>query len=104
MVGINEDGLPEEEQMEECTSTLFQGGSLALSGNGTWEFAIDVADENGEWTLQDGGRYESDGVDLQFASAAYGDQFEGEIEGDLVVLYYDFCANGVADIDLVFER
>lgn len=104
MVGVNEDGLPETEQMEDCTPTLFDSGSLSLGENGSWQFEVNVEDETGAWTLGDGGEYQRDGADLMFASAQYGDQFEGEIEGDLVVLYYDFCANGEADIDLVFER
>jgi hypothetical protein len=104
MVGINEDGLPEEEQMENCTSSLFLGGSLALSENGAWEFAVNLEDETGAHVLRDAGQFQRDGADLLFASAQYGDQFEGEIEDDLVVLYYDFCANGEADIDFVFER
>ena len=90
--------------MENCTPTLFDSGSLSLGENGFWQFAVNVEDENGAWTLRDGGEYQRDGADLMFASAEYGDQFEGEIEGDLVVLYYDFCANGEADIDFVFER
>ena len=28
---------------------------------------------------------------------------EVRVRGSLVVLYYDFCTNGVADVDLVFE-
>lgn len=104
LVGINEDGLPEEEQMENCTSSVFTGGSMVLNGNGTWQFAINWEDETGAHVLQDGGQFQGQAADLSFASAQYGDQFDGAIEDELVVLYYDFCANGVADIDFVFEK
>jgi hypothetical protein len=104
LVGINEDGLPEDEQIEGCTWSTFTGGSIVLNEGGTWQFTIAFDDETGEHLLQDNGQYRRDGLDLEFASAQFGDEFEGEIEGDLVVLYYDFCANGVADIDFVFEK
>ncbi len=76
-------------------------GSLTLDGD-SFEMRIETDDEDQNW-LGDHGSFERDGNDLHFWSEAWGDEFEGEVEGSLVVLYYDYCANGVADVDLVFE-
>lgn len=105
LVGINEDGLPEVEQVENCSPARFTSGSMVLDEDGNFEFSILYDDENGQDGFQDHGQFQRHGdADLSFDSEAWGDRFNGEIEGDLVVLYYDFCANGVADIDFVFEK
>ena len=105
LVGINEDGLPEEEQMENCGPARFTSGSMVLGEEGNFEFSIAYDDENGQDGFQDHGEFQRHGdTDLSFDSEAWGDHFEGEIEGDLVVLYHDFCTNGQADIDFVFEK
>lgn len=104
LVGINEDGVPEEEQVENCLPALFTSGSMALDGDGNFELSILYENQDGQDGFQDHGRFQRDGDDLSFDSEAWGDRFDGEVEGDLVVLYYDFCANGVADIDFVFEK
>jgi hypothetical protein len=69
----------------------------------SWEMRIDWEDADGANFTGDHGSFDRDGNELRFRSAAYGDEFAGELEGPLVVLYYDFCTNGVADVDLVFE-
>jgi hypothetical protein len=105
LVGINEDAIPEEEQMEDCAPTLFTGGSMTMDGDGNFELSVEYQQFEGPDGWQDHGTFErhEDGG-LSFDSEAWGDHFEGEVDGDLVVLYYDFCTNGVHDIDLVFER
>jgi len=102
LVGINEDGLPESEVIEDCSETVFYSGSLTLDGN-SFEMRIELDDDDAEDWLGDHGTFERDGNDLYFSSEAWGDEFEGEVEGSLVVLYYDYCANGEADVDFVFE-
>ncbi len=102
LVGINEDGLPESEAIEDCSETLFYSGSLSMNGS-HWEMRVDWEDDDGENWTGDNGSFERDGNNLYFRSEAWGGDFEGEVEGSLVVLYYDFCSNGVADVDLVFE-
>jgi hypothetical protein len=102
LVGINEDGLPESEVIEGCDETVFYSGNLRMDGD-NWEMRVDWEDANGESWTGDHGSFERDGNTLYFRSEAWGDGFEGELEGSLVVLYYDFCTNGVADVDLVFE-
>ncbi len=105
LVGINEDGVPEQEQVENCLPALFTSGSMVMDEDGNFELSILYQDESGQDGFQDHGRFRRQGdTDLSFDSEAWGDQFDGEVEGDLVVLYYDFCANGVADIDFVFEK
>ncbi|MEZ0333934.1 MAG: hypothetical protein ACAI18_07990 [Gemmatimonadales bacterium] len=102
LVGINEDALPESEVIENCSETVFYSGSLSLD-NDSFEMRVEKDDLDGEDWFGDHGTFERDGNDLHFRSEAWGDEFEGEVEGSLVVLYYDYCANGVADVDLVFE-
>ncbi len=104
LVGINNTAVPAVAQMEHCTPSAFTGGSLILSAGGGWSFGIELEDETGAHVLRDRGRFEREGDELAFVSEQFGDQFEGEVEDGLVVLYYDFCANGEADIDFVFEK
>jgi hypothetical protein len=101
LVGINEDALPESEVIENCSETVFYSGSLSLDGD-RFEMQLELDDDEQDW-LGDHGTFTRNGNDLHFRSEAWGDQFEGELEGSLVVLYYDYCSNGVADVDLVFE-
>jgi hypothetical protein len=102
LVGINNTGVPAVAQMEGCSPSRFDGGTLSL-GDGEWRFDIQFADETGTHFLRDEGDFEREGSELAFESATYGDQFWGELEDGLVVLYYDFCSNGEADVDFVFE-
>lgn len=105
LVGINEDGIPEEEQMEDCAPTLFTNGSMSMDGDGTYSLSVEYEQFGDPDGWQDNGTFQrQENGDLSFDSEAWGDRFEGEVDGDLVVLYYDFCTNGVADIDLVFEK
>ena len=84
------------------SSAVFYSGNLRMDGD-SWEMRVEWEDANGESWTGDHGRFERDGNTLYFQSEAWGDGFEGELEGSLVVLYYDFCTNGEADVDLVFE-
>lgn len=78
---------------------------MVLDEDGNFELSITYENEEGPDGFTDHGQFQRDGnTGLSFESEAWGDRFEGEIEDDLVVLYYDFCANGVADIDFVFEK
>jgi hypothetical protein len=105
LVGVDEDGLPEVIQVENCGPARFTSGSMTLDEDGNFELSIVYDDEEGPDGFQDHGRFQRQGdTDLSFSSVAWGDQFAGEVDGDLVVLYYDFCANGVYDIDFVFEK
>lgn len=105
LMGINEDGLPEVAQMEDCSPARFTSGSMVLDEDGNFELSIVYDDEGGQAGFEDHGQFQRQGdAGLSFDSEAWGDRFDGEIDGDLVVLYYDFCTNGEADIDFVFEK
>jgi hypothetical protein len=104
LVGVNDEAVPAVAQMERCTPSAFTAGSLIVDAEGNWRFGIELEDETGRHVLEDNGRLRRDGDELAFSSARYGDRFEGETEEDLIVLYYDFCANGEHDVDFVFER
>lgn len=104
LVSIDDEGVPAIAQMENCTPSRFRGGSMRLARDGTWRFAIDWNDENGAHLLRDQGRYRLASVGLSLHSDQYGDGFGGSIEGDVVVLSYDFCGDGHPDVELVFAK
>jgi hypothetical protein len=104
LVGVNGGGLPEVVQVENCRVNRFTSGLLELNEDGTFELDVVYDNDEGQDGFQDHGQFHDRGDgDLSFLSEAWGDRFEGEIDGDLVVLYYDFCTNGVADTEFAFE-
>jgi hypothetical protein len=82
----------------------FIGGGLWLYDDGTWEMVIGYEDANGRQELDDAGDFEQDSSDLQFASADYGDSFQGTVDGTVVKVDYDFCPNGQTDMQPWFQR
>jgi hypothetical protein len=73
--------------MENCSPALFTGGSMVLDGDGNFELSVLYEDEDGQDGFQDHGQFHRQGdTDLSFDSQAWGGRFDGEIEGDLVVL------------------
>jgi hypothetical protein len=104
LVTTNGDRVPAIEEVEHCSPTRFKDGFLTLTSDGRWQFSVEADDETGSHVMQDHGQYQQDGADLSLDSGLYGDSFDGEIDGGQVVLHYDFCANGVADTDLGFEK
>jgi hypothetical protein len=84
--------------------TSFRRGSLQMSGDGSWEMFIDVVQpgRRGLRTLRDYGEYEQDGRELFFVSAANDEEFEGVLEGDAVLIAYDFDGDGVCDTEFTF--
>jgi hypothetical protein len=96
--------LPIDLQIEACPMVRFMGGGLKLYGDGTWEMAVELQDENGPQKLSDQGNYEQEGTDLWFESADYGDSFEGSVDGTVVKFDYDYCPNGETDIQFWFQR
>jgi hypothetical protein len=104
LAGINDDAAPALAQMENCTPSRFAAGSMGMDPDGTWQMAINWDDETGNHVLRDHGRYQRAQDDLSFDSAEYGDGFEGAVDGELVLLHYDFCSNSQADVDLAFAK
>jgi hypothetical protein len=105
LVGINEDGLPEDEPYNFGTAS-FTGGSLRLSQDGQWEMTIsyDHLEANQSLQLEDYGQYGRQGDDLSFASEAFGDHIDGGIDDGFVYLIYDFDGDGEYETELTFER
>ena len=105
LVGINEDGLPEDEPYNFGTAS-FTGGSLRLSQDGQWEMTIsyDHLEANQSLQLEDYGQYGRQGDDLSFASEAFGDHIDGGIDDGFVYLIYDFDGDGQYETEFTFER
>lgn len=84
--------------------TSFRRGSLQMSADGSWEMSIDFV--HSEWgeslTMRNYGEYEQDGRELFFVSDANDDEFEGLLEGDAVLIAYDFDGDGVCDTEFGF--
>jgi hypothetical protein len=96
-------GLPADLTFESCDPVRITGGALRINGDGTWEFAIALQDQNGQGEFDDEGTMAQNGATLSFESAAYGDSFTGKIDG-AILMDYDYCPDGQSDIQLVFGR
>ena len=105
LVGINEDGLPEDEPYNFGTAS-FTGGSLRLSQDGQWEMTIfyDHLEQDQSLQLEDYGQYGRQGDDLSFSSEAFGDRIDGGVDGGDVYLVYDFDGDGQYETEFTFER
>jgi hypothetical protein len=106
LVGANGSALPAVVHSAACGPSQMLHGNLRLSADGRFEMRFDWIEQNGEpdWT-GDHGRYAQAGEDLWFSSEAWGDQFEGEIAGGVLYLYYDLCSDGLgAELELAFAR
>jgi hypothetical protein len=58
----------------------------------------------GDWGYRDEGQIEQDGSTLWFDSEVSGTSHQGTIDGQEITIMYDWCENGVADVQLVFDR
>jgi hypothetical protein len=105
LVGINEDGLPEDEPYNFGTAS-FTGGSLRLGQDGQWEMTIfyDHLEQDQSLQLEDYGQYGRQGDDLSFSSEAYGDRIDGGVDDGDVYLVYDFDGDGQYETEFTFER
>jgi hypothetical protein len=99
-------GLPADAQVEDCTLTRFYGGGIAIDQKtGRWEITLQVHDDNyGDWGYRDQGETEVDGNTVWFDSEISGTSHAGTVNGPEVKIMYDWCENGVADVQLVFDR
>ena len=48
--------------------------------------------------VEDEGDLVQNGTTLSFASADYGDSFQGSVDGRVIKFDYDFCPNGQTDM------
>jgi hypothetical protein len=106
LVALGRAGLPADTQLEDCTATRFYGGAIRLDpATGRWQIALKVHDDNsGDWGYQDEGQAEADGETVWFDSQISGTSYAGTVNGTEVKIMYDWCYNGVPDVQLVFAR
>ena len=105
LVALGFAGLPADAEVEDCTLTRFFGGGLQVRENGTWQITLQVHDGNyGDWGYHDEGEIEQDGPTLWFDSQISGTSHQGTVDGSEIRIMYDWCENGVADVQLVFDQ
>jgi hypothetical protein len=105
LVALGRAGLPADAQLEDCTLTRFYSGQLDLTQNGGWQIKLQVHDDTGDWGYLDKGKYQenADGETVSFQSQISGLTYRGTYDGTDLAIMYDWCANGVPDVQLVFE-
>jgi hypothetical protein len=96
-------GLPADTQLEDCTETRFYGGALKVGDDGSWQINLQVHDHTGDWGYLDKGQIEQDGNTLWFDSQVSDMSYQGTVEDNVLKIMYDWCANGVPDVQLVFH-
>jgi hypothetical protein len=104
LASLGKVGLPADLQIEDCAITRFYSGRMQVTDDGSWEIVLQVHDFSGDWGYLDRGEVEQDGVALQFDSEVSGVSYQGQVDGSEIKIMYDWCANGVPDVQLVFDR
>ena len=104
LVSLGRMRLPADAQLEDCTVTRFYSGGLRVTDDGGWEIRLQVHDEDGEWGYLDNGEIEEDGSAFWFMSDVSGAVYQGTLDGSEATITYDWCYNGVPDVQLVFDR
>lgn len=105
LVSLGRMGLPADVQVEDCIPTRFFGGGLRLDEDGTWQLELEFYDDNyGNATASDEGEFQEDGGTVWLGSANSGVVHQGTLDGGELKIMYDWCYNGVADVQLVFDR
>jgi hypothetical protein len=101
-------GLPADAQVEDCTLTRFYNGRIDIDPNsGEWQLSLQVHDKNyGDWGYKDWGQSEGNATTVLFESDITGTTHQATVNGDgtEVKIMYDWCEDGVGDVQLVFDR
>jgi hypothetical protein len=100
-------GLPADLEIEDCKLTRFYSGKIEINPHsGEWQIDLQVHDDTGDWGFRDWGQSEGDDTDVLFDSDYSGITYQGTVNGNgtEVTIMYDWCANGVPDMQLVFDR
>ena len=100
-------GLPADTQLEDCPVTRFYGGKIAIQPKtGEWQIDLRVHDDDGDWAYRDYGESAGDGESVLFDSGISGATYEGTVdeEATVIKIMYDWCYDGVPDVQLVFAR
>ena len=103
MVAIGNAGLPAEAEVEDCRSTRFNSGTLELREDGGFRIRFQVTDVSGDWGYKDEGVFQSNGATGWFRSQITGNTYQASYDGTDLRIDYDWCENGVPDVQLVFE-
>ena len=82
----------------------FSGGTLGMTGDGTWDLSLEYTDDKVDFELEDLGDFTQNGSDLVFQSEVYGDQFPGSGRDGVVAIRYDFDGDGETDVVFGFVR
>lgn len=105
LVALGRAGLPTDVQIEDCIPTRFFEGGLKLNDDGTWKIRLHIYDDNyGDSGYEDEGGYEQEGSTVWLWSVYYEATFQGTVDGGEVSIMYDWCENGVPDLQFVFDR
>jgi hypothetical protein len=105
LVALGRAGLPADAQLEDCTLTRFYSGGLRVTDDGSWEIRLQVHDDiDGDWGYADEGEVEEDGGAFWFVSDISGSTYQGTLDGSEASIVYDWCYDGVPDVQLVFDR
>jgi hypothetical protein len=105
LVALGATTLPADTQVEDCIVTRFYSGRLQLHADGTWTMGLQFNDDNyGDAAYEDSGSYEQDGGTVRLDSKYSGVSYEGTLRGSKLDVMYDWCYNGVPDVQLVFGR
>jgi hypothetical protein len=103
MVAIGNAGLPAEAEVEDCRLTRFNSGTLELREDGAFRISFQVTDVSGDWGYHDDGVFQSNGATGWFRSQITGNTYQATYDGTDLRIDYDWCENGVPDVQLVFE-
>lgn len=104
LVSLGRVGLPADLALEDCTLTRFYGGGMELTDDGSWQISLQVHDHSGDWGYLDRGEVWEEGGALWFDSEVSGASYPAAVEGSEVRIMYDWCYDGVPDVQLVFDR
>jgi hypothetical protein len=104
LIGANNQTVPTTVTSNVCAPARFTDGSLTLYTNGKFEMDVTYTNDQGATDgFQDHGRYQQNGNQFVFTSEAWGDQFQAEFNGAVMITHYDFCAdNQGAELELDF--
>ena len=103
MVAVGNAGLPAEAEVEDCRLTRFNSGKLELREDGTFRISFQVTDVSGDWGYHDEGEYQDNGDTGWFRSQITGSTYQATSDGPDLRIDYDWCENGVPDVQRVCE-
>jgi hypothetical protein len=105
LAALGRAGLPADAQVEDCKLTRFYSGQIKLDPNSdAWQIGLEVHDDTGDWGYVDRGTAHVDGTTVWFDSDISGVSYRGTVSNNEITIMYDWCANGVPDVQLVFDR